>query len=66
MAQGVSFTSPGAGSTVSSPIHLEMSVQGMEIRPAGTAVDNHGHSCGCWCNLSQKQCRTLLTLQAIA
>lgn len=34
-ANGVSFSTPGNGASLSSPVHMEMAVQGMKIRPAG-------------------------------
>lgn len=43
-ANGVSFSAPGNGTSVSSPVHVEMAVQGMEIRPAADGpVPGTGH-----------------------
>lgn len=35
LAAGVSFASPGNNATVSGPVHVEMKVSGMEVKPAG-------------------------------
>lgn len=34
-ADGVSFSTPGNSAKVSSPVHVEMAVVGLEVRPAG-------------------------------
>jgi hypothetical protein len=34
-ADGVFFSTPGSGVKVSSPVHVEMNVKGLEVRPAG-------------------------------
>lgn len=34
-ADGVSFSTPGSGAKVSNPVHVEMNVKGLEVRPAG-------------------------------
>lgn len=34
-ADGVAFSLPSSGASVASPVHVEMKVQGLEVRPAG-------------------------------
>ena len=41
--KGVSFVVPAEGSTVSSPVKVEMAVSGMEVEPAGELKDGKGH-----------------------
>lgn len=36
-ADGVRFTSPANGAAVSVPVHVELAVQGMTVKPAGEA-----------------------------
>eukprot|EP00878_Enallax_costatus_P030429 GHUV01033130.1.p1 GENE.GHUV01033130.1~~GHUV01033130.1.p1 ORF type:complete len:166 (+),score=38.19 GHUV01033130.1:156-653(+) len=43
-ANGVSFSAPSNNTTVSSPVHLEMTVDGMQIRPAADGlIPGTGH-----------------------
>lgn len=34
-ANGVSFSVPNNGASLSSPVHVEMKVQGLQVKPAG-------------------------------
>lgn len=43
-ADGVFFSTPGSGVKVSSPVHVEMNVKGLEVRPAADGlVQGTGH-----------------------
>ncbi len=39
----VFFKAPADGSTVTSPVHIEMGVEGMTVQPAGAIVAGTGH-----------------------
>lgn len=39
----VFFKHPADGSTVPSPVYIEMGVKGMEIEPAGSVKEGYGH-----------------------
>lgn len=67
-ADGVSFTTPSSNAKVSSPVHVEMAVSGLEVRPAGAqetkGFPTQGSNSGTWVSTGSCSCCTCLVYLA--